>query len=45
MNGSMTKSPPRFTPYARLVAQFQLAFKGGVQELGLAALLKGSLGS
>src|SRR5882762_5838135 len=45
MKGSRTKSPPRFTPYTWLVAQFQLVFKGGVQELGLAAPLKGSLGS
>jgi hypothetical protein len=45
MNGSRTKRPPRFTPYTRSVAQSQLAFNGLVQELGLALLLKGSLGS
>jgi len=34
-----------FTPYTLSVVQSQLSFKGFVQELGLAPLLKGSLGS
>ena len=41
MNGSRTKSPPRFTPLMRSVPQFQVSLSRGVQELGRAELSKG----